>query len=695
MFQVLEVDEWFVGGEVIAVGMFSGVLLPVVVLLPVIESVPMADEAYGMMLGMLVLLLSVWVPLLLATFWARVAVADREAATGADARVPQEERVKAELKRLTLALFFMLSVPLGLFVPVLEGTAPEPDGEAAAIFFLLFSLVGAFYGVVARRVALRVHVGLGIGARADTVEAMVKLLFGCCLLPMCVLLPVYSEATLSDNGRRTLLLYMLGLPPFTVLEAVRCCHHRERRVMLPLAWAVDFFGLVMPLGVLYAIGMARRNILPAAVAHKIYAEMQPKPGAAGSGHSLVQSRGNYAPLPAKAGGGMSSSYQAIGGQGTLTRSRAGGVSAAVSGLAESARLLPPRDAGGDWEETPRWRISSDTGELEPFGVEGAVRVRDGEGEFHIGSRFVTYPVEFRGDSLKYVLKWPVHPGAQPTRQAAKHRLQQRELAVACAAKFNEALEAACPGAPAAGFTPCFAVQLPRGGAADGVWCIVEKDLCAEAGADFQKWNFADGNVASIESARLNTDRAGDPDWEREWAELCDLAQAFSLYSYHASGRHYVITDIQGVSGKWTGPRVHYTGGRDPFHDPENEGGPTVQRFVDAVAFVATGQYATAILESVGPAVAAADDDSDDSDDVAEDSEIWGHWEAGMACQALFDGDGKVYPAEVVSVDWESTTAVVKFDGVVAPSTVSLVNLYAAENADYEAATEEAEVKLEF
>ena len=56
---------------------------------------------------------------------------------------------------------------------------------------------------------------------------MIKLVYGCCIIPMLVLLPVYMEADLDHRPRRAVLSCMLGTPLLAVVEAVRTAHTRD------------------------------------------------------------------------------------------------------------------------------------------------------------------------------------------------------------------------------------------------------------------------------------------------------------------------------------------------------------------------------------------------------------------------------------------------------------------------------------
>ena len=56
---------------------------------------------------------------------------------------------------------------------------------------------------------------------------MVKLLYGCCIMPMIILLPVYMRANLDHRPRRAVLICMLGIPLLTVIETVRTAHTRD------------------------------------------------------------------------------------------------------------------------------------------------------------------------------------------------------------------------------------------------------------------------------------------------------------------------------------------------------------------------------------------------------------------------------------------------------------------------------------
>ena len=67
-------------------------------------------------------------------------------------------------------------------------------------FFILVVFFGG--GGVVNKMYVRIHPS---GPTREAPEMMVKLLYGCCILPMVILLPVYMKANLDPRPRRAVL----------------------------------------------------------------------------------------------------------------------------------------------------------------------------------------------------------------------------------------------------------------------------------------------------------------------------------------------------------------------------------------------------------------------------------------------------------------------------------------------------------
>lgn len=222
------------------------------------SSVVMAETTRDMLLGFIIALPSVWIPVLVGAAWGP-AVAEwrqllnRAAADKVAATLPVDE--PAEMRAITAGIFGFVSVPLGFFVPLYLGVEHEEPGEAAMVFFMLVTNVAAFQVVIAPRLGLQLHVARRVGTTVSVPEAIAKLLYGASLLPMVVLLPLYRHGDIREQAKRTLAVFMLGLPPLCLLEAVRVAH-REALDKLPVVLALVYFGLVMPLGILLPAWLA-------------------------------------------------------------------------------------------------------------------------------------------------------------------------------------------------------------------------------------------------------------------------------------------------------------------------------------------------------------------------------------------------------------------------------------------------------
>jgi hypothetical protein len=217
----------------------------------------MADETRGMLLGFIIALPAIWIPVLVGVGWGPLAADNRQidSAVGGKHQPTAQPDELGEMRKITAGVFFFVSIPLGFFVPLYLGVDHDVAGEAAMVFFALCSNVGAFQAAIAPRLGLLLHVSGKVGTKASTPEAIVKLLYGASLLPMLIMLPLYLHGDIRLEARRTLALFLLGLPPLYVLEAARVSH-REVLAKLPVLLALLYFGLVMPVGILLPAWLA-------------------------------------------------------------------------------------------------------------------------------------------------------------------------------------------------------------------------------------------------------------------------------------------------------------------------------------------------------------------------------------------------------------------------------------------------------
>lgn len=270
LFGVFDADEWFKYTEVLLVGVFSGFILPVIILIPIYYNVAMTQAAADTLLGYMIALLGVWMPLLVGSFYSG-AIQDAIKLGGLDmhnmrASPDAEHRSKTsdriERRSDVLALFFFFSVPLAFFLPLYIGVDHSDEGEATMIFFMLLSNLVAFHWQLSPRLAVLAFSKLGLDtgmhnrrSTMDEAEAIVKLVYSCSVLPMIILLPLYLHGDIRYDPKQTLAFYLLALPPVHVLEVIRTAH-RHRRGGLPVKIGVAYFGLVMPLGIMLPTWLA-------------------------------------------------------------------------------------------------------------------------------------------------------------------------------------------------------------------------------------------------------------------------------------------------------------------------------------------------------------------------------------------------------------------------------------------------------
>eukprot|EP00039_Didymoeca_costata_P025664 m.14081 g.14081 ORF g.14081 m.14081 type:complete len:511 (-) comp4981_c0_seq1:799-2331(-) len=237
-------------GEFLLLAGFSGIFLPILILVPVIASVDVDPKVSTMMLGFAIALLSSWIPLVISSLWSRVIVDDYEEAEGKDHQ--SNFPAKVEMTKSLIGIFAFLSVPLGVCLAVLIDHDHSPDGEATLIALGVLVNISSFFYILAPPLGNRLYVGWGMGYRPDVPKCMVKMLWGMFLFPCMILLPIYQEVELSHTPRTTLLACMLGLPPVTACEILRTYHSRElSKLTFPLA--ILFLAILLPFGIMLPI----------------------------------------------------------------------------------------------------------------------------------------------------------------------------------------------------------------------------------------------------------------------------------------------------------------------------------------------------------------------------------------------------------------------------------------------------------
>jgi hypothetical protein len=244
-----EADRYI--AEFMVLGAVYGVLLPVFVLPVVRGEATVSDGASDALLGWSMLLLLVWVPLLIASLWSPLAVEDWEA--GEHRQYPALNPPLAELWQIIGGVVLFAGVPMGLFLPVYLNEEHSENGEAAMVVVAVVANVVGFGSILAPRIALRIAVGgPRIGPNREFPEMIVKLVYGCCILPMAILLPVYHVAGMREKAKNTLLAFMLMVPPITICDIVRTAHARAPEGLASHMFVAVFAGL-LPFGILLPV----------------------------------------------------------------------------------------------------------------------------------------------------------------------------------------------------------------------------------------------------------------------------------------------------------------------------------------------------------------------------------------------------------------------------------------------------------
>ncbi len=175
--------------ELLVIGVFSGLVLPVMVLTPMLEELDLARRPQNVLLACTLMLVGLWVPLLLATFWAPALVNHRQ--NKEDVSTERSDDARRELLFTFLGLVFMLSVPLCFLLPIyLRAPDVSERGETALMFFMLFSHCASFFVLIAPRIGIWLHVSMSFAPLAVTAEIAAKLIYGMVITPVVILLPM-------------------------------------------------------------------------------------------------------------------------------------------------------------------------------------------------------------------------------------------------------------------------------------------------------------------------------------------------------------------------------------------------------------------------------------------------------------------------------------------------------------------------
>jgi hypothetical protein len=241
---IFPVEAYFTIGEMVFMGGFLGVFLPVVILLPILKEASMAGVVYDVLFACTILVPCSWIPVWLTILQTPPVLETREQPADPFSKGAQIDR---EMKTACMGIFTALCVPLGLFLPIYLLCDMSEQGEAAIMFFALFFASTSLLWVVLPRFA-ELLVFLNELDKPNTKAFVVFV--GCALfLPVIVFLPIYYETDLLKAPRDVLLAFIIGLPSITILEVIRI-KFAEESTKLYFGWSMAFFLLIMPIGVL-------------------------------------------------------------------------------------------------------------------------------------------------------------------------------------------------------------------------------------------------------------------------------------------------------------------------------------------------------------------------------------------------------------------------------------------------------------
>eukprot|EP00049_Salpingoeca_infusionum_P012961 m.240887 g.240887 ORF g.240887 m.240887 type:complete len:915 (-) comp15316_c2_seq4:2793-5537(-) len=256
VFGLFDVERLFLSTVEMVVGsVIMGVLAPIAVLTPILQVVPLSTGEHTTLLGNMLLLCSLWFPILCSLVQTPLVLEATASEQTSD--IDQLDRIDAEVRFSYLGYFGALSVPLGMLLPMYLAISVSPQ-VGAFLMFLLLSVGCActLLNVCHRWGMVLAHVE-GIGLSRTVTIALVKFVTCGIFLPLFIMLPLYMRRPIPAQSAGVLLAFIIALPSLTLLDVVRTLLQGVSKHMYIVAGIV-FMVVLFPLAVL----------LPAFVASK-------------------------------------------------------------------------------------------------------------------------------------------------------------------------------------------------------------------------------------------------------------------------------------------------------------------------------------------------------------------------------------------------------------------------------------------
>ena len=122
-FTRIDALAYFGNREFVLMGLLSGIILPVAILTPLLIKLSYATDAFNTLYACILILVGTWIPLLIASVWAPLIIKARAARSVLKEKDRHNSTINTnlldfEIRNCFVGLFFALSTPLCLFLPL-------------------------------------------------------------------------------------------------------------------------------------------------------------------------------------------------------------------------------------------------------------------------------------------------------------------------------------------------------------------------------------------------------------------------------------------------------------------------------------------------------------------------------------------------------------------------------------------------
>eukprot|EP00730_Choanoeca_flexa_P013744 TRINITY_DN5657_c0_g1_i1.p1 TRINITY_DN5657_c0_g1~~TRINITY_DN5657_c0_g1_i1.p1 ORF type:complete len:920 (+),score=170.63 TRINITY_DN5657_c0_g1_i1:145-2904(+) len=264
--KLFSIDEAITVPEVFCGAAFSGFVLPVLILVPLLEALSLTAQEHAILLFNIIILPGIWLPLVMAIMQTPIVLDVRLQTTKRNSDTFSDTSyLKHEFRSTFLSWFGLITIPIGMFLPIFIHSDTSKAGEGVIIFFLLAIGVTCALLLVVPRLAWTLQHFYHIFTRPETYHVLVDVVFGMFVLPVMVMLPVLQEVPKNRQPHDVLQAFTIGTPCLALLKAVydRYRTYEDPNLVYIMLVAV-FVVVILPLGVLLPVWVAVPESISAA-----------------------------------------------------------------------------------------------------------------------------------------------------------------------------------------------------------------------------------------------------------------------------------------------------------------------------------------------------------------------------------------------------------------------------------------------